>query len=168
MIPGACKIGHRCNVLHVPIQIKPLGVVSPPWRIKIAMACLWIIFREESQTVCNSPLALLQPDVKPTQTLILHSLQNEATFSHAKNVLVAENFLLNKKTIILLKKVVFVCQCGKQALFARETVIVKKILNVNIHFVNIYNISLIKSHNMLKQCSQCNFACFHSIQPFIR
>ena len=32
---------------------------SPPWRIKIAMTCLRIILRVESQTVGNIPLALL-------------------------------------------------------------------------------------------------------------
>ena len=50
------QICRGCNVLHVPIQIKPLGVVSPPWRIKIAMACLWIIIPKESQIVGNNPL----------------------------------------------------------------------------------------------------------------
>ena len=42
---------------------------SPPWRIKIAMACLRIIRREESSTVSNSPLTLLYPDIKPIQQI---------------------------------------------------------------------------------------------------
>ena len=43
------------------------GEPSPAWWIKIAMVCLWIILRDESQTVRNSQLTLLQLDVKPTQ-----------------------------------------------------------------------------------------------------
>ena len=51
--PGACKIRRGYNILHVPFQILPLGEPSPPWRIKIAMACVRIILR---QTVGNSAL----------------------------------------------------------------------------------------------------------------
>ena len=43
------------------------GEPCPPWRMKIAMACLRIILRDEFQTVGNSSLALLKTDVKPTQ-----------------------------------------------------------------------------------------------------
>ena len=32
---------------------------SPPWSIKIVMACLRIIIREETLIVCNSTLALV-------------------------------------------------------------------------------------------------------------
>ena len=44
--------------------------ISPPWRITIAMACLRIILRDESQTIVNSPLALLfSPTLNPLNTL---------------------------------------------------------------------------------------------------
>ena len=48
-------------LLQVPIKIIPMGKPKrlsslPPWWIKIVMACLWIILRDESQTVSNSPL----------------------------------------------------------------------------------------------------------------
>ena len=70
MALGACKIHFGCNVFQVPIQIIPLGIPkrgSHPLRIKIAMTYLRIFLQNEYQTVGNSPLALLQPDVKPTQ-----------------------------------------------------------------------------------------------------
>ena len=62
MVPGACKFRRGCNVLQVSIQIILLKVSKreshiPPRRIKIAMAWLRIIFRDESQTVGNRPLA---------------------------------------------------------------------------------------------------------------
>ena len=49
------------------------------------MACLPIIFQDESQTVGNSPLMLLQPDVKPTQPNPTHlvALWRVATFNFA-------------------------------------------------------------------------------------
>ena len=63
------KIRHGCNVLQVPIHILRLGGTkegepSPPGRIKIVMACVSIILRDESLTVGNSPLAQLFSDVK--------------------------------------------------------------------------------------------------------
>ena len=62
MAPGACRICRGCNALQVPIQNyssgdTKAGEPAPPGRIKIAMACLWITLRDESQTVSNSPLA---------------------------------------------------------------------------------------------------------------
>ena len=64
MTSDAYKICGEGNVLLVPFQITPLGGTkagepSHPWRIKIVMACLRIILRDESQTVGNNPLALL-------------------------------------------------------------------------------------------------------------
>ena len=43
------------------------GEPSLPGRIKIVMAYLRIILRDEFQTIDNSPLAQLQSDIKPTQ-----------------------------------------------------------------------------------------------------
>ena len=40
------------------------------------MACLRIILRDESQTVGNSPLAMLKPNVKPTPTCIILFFEN--------------------------------------------------------------------------------------------
>ena len=57
MTPGA-KICCGCNVLQVPIQNYTSGGTKMG-EIEIVMACPWIILRDESQTVGNSPLALL-------------------------------------------------------------------------------------------------------------
>ena len=62
MAPGAWKIRRGCNVLQVPIQNytsghTKAGEPSPPGLIKIAMACIRIILRDEGQTVGNSSLA---------------------------------------------------------------------------------------------------------------
>ena len=85
MALGACKIRRGCNVL--PYNSHPnytsgdtkAGETSPPGRIKIAMACLRIILRDESQTICNSPLAQLQSDVKtyPTQPTVGSKIRQE-------------------------------------------------------------------------------------------
>ena len=53
-----------------------------PWRLIIEMACLRFIFRDESQTVGNSPLELLQPDDKPTQPNLDHKIKRQ------KNILI--------------------------------------------------------------------------------
>ena len=45
-----------CNVIYCKyFFVFFLRQKSPPWLFKIAMACLRIIFRDESQTVVNSP-----------------------------------------------------------------------------------------------------------------
>ena len=71
MSPGACKIHCRCNVLQVPFQNytsagtkgrKP----SHKWQIKIVMACLQTILRDESQTISNSLLCFCSPTLNPT------------------------------------------------------------------------------------------------------
>ena len=59
MAPGAWKIRRGCNVLQVPIQnytSRGTKVKEPssPWWIKIEMAYLQIILRDESQTVGNA------------------------------------------------------------------------------------------------------------------
>ena len=71
MVPGACKIRRRCNVLQVPIQYYTSGSTKagkpfPPWRIKIVMACLRTILRDESPTVGNSSLYCSSPTLNPT------------------------------------------------------------------------------------------------------
>ena len=71
MAPGECKIRHECNILQVPIQNHTSGGIkarepSPPWRIKIVIACLQTILRDESQTVGNSPQRFSSPTLNPT------------------------------------------------------------------------------------------------------
>ena len=63
-----------CNVLQVPIQNYSFGDTkagkpSPPWRIKIVMACLQIIFWDEFKSVCNSPLRSYSPTLNPTNLI---------------------------------------------------------------------------------------------------
>ena len=48
-----------------------VGELSPPGQIKIAMACLRIILRNEYQTVGNILFASFKSDVKPIQLKIL-------------------------------------------------------------------------------------------------
>ena len=61
--PGASKIHFRCNVIQIiPLGRTKAGESSPPWRVKIVMICLWIIFRNESQSVGNN----LQHNSSPT------------------------------------------------------------------------------------------------------
>ena len=39
---------------------------SPPWRIKIKVACLWTILRDECQTIRHSPLRYSSLTLNPT------------------------------------------------------------------------------------------------------
>ena len=75
MAPGARKICLGSNVFQVPIQNitsgdTKVGEPSPPWLIKIVMACLRTILTDKSLTVGNSPLrcsnSTLNPIYQPT------------------------------------------------------------------------------------------------------
>ena len=82
MAHGACKIRRGCNVLQVPIQIIPLevpqvGESSSPQKIKIVMACLRTILRDESLTVGSRLPALLQSNVKPYLPTYHQNIENE-------------------------------------------------------------------------------------------
>ena len=71
MAPGSCKIRRGCSVFLVPIQnYTPEDTKawepSHSWRIKIVIACLQTIPRDESQTVGNSSLRCSNPTLNPT------------------------------------------------------------------------------------------------------
>ena len=51
---------YRVHLLSLPIKDTSL------WRIKIVIACLWTILRDESQTIGNSLLRSSSPKLKPT------------------------------------------------------------------------------------------------------
>ena len=71
--PGVCKICRGCNVLQVTIQNyisggTDEGEPSRSWRIKIVMAYLRTILRNESQTIDNRPLRWSSPALNPPTT----------------------------------------------------------------------------------------------------
>ena len=72
MTLSACEIFCGCNVLQVLIHPNyssrgtKAGELSPPWWMKIAMACVRIILRDESQTVGNSLLHYSSPTLNST------------------------------------------------------------------------------------------------------
>ena len=64
MAPGACKIRRECNVLQVPFQNytsggTKAGELSPPWKIKIVMACLRTILRDDKPSAIAHCVALV-------------------------------------------------------------------------------------------------------------
>ena len=65
---GVCKIRRVCNILHVPIQNytsggTKAGEPTPPWQIKIMMACHRAIHWDESWS--EDPLAGLMKYGRP-------------------------------------------------------------------------------------------------------
>ena len=69
MAPGACTIWVQCPPTSHPNYTSEgtnAGEPSPPWKIKIVMACLRTILRDESQAIGNSPIRSSSPILNPS------------------------------------------------------------------------------------------------------